>query len=166
MKGTSHGSLSQSGNTEDVPERSHLQRLAALERDAAVARAARMRRWTIAGTAALTGAFAGVVAVIAPGKSLGAKRTAAPSAPAAATTSSSSSSASPMPALASPSQLGLQGPDQAPQSDPAPAAPAQSAPAQPAPAQSAPAQSAPAQSAPAPAPAPSDSGGPVVSGGS
>ncbi len=134
-------------------ERSHLQRLAALERDAAVARAGRVRRWAIAGTAALTAGFAALVAAIAPGKSLGAKHVSTPS----RTPTASSSPSSPMPPLESPSQLGLQGPDQAPQAAPAPSA-------QPAPSQSAPA--APAQSNPAPSSPQDGGGGPPVSGGS
>jgi hypothetical protein len=175
MKANSHGALSDQGNTLGVRERSHHQRLAALERDAALARTSRVRRWAIAGTAALTAGFAALVSVVAPGKSLGAKRTAASAAQAKAPAPAPAPSAKAMPPLASPSQLGLGGPNQAPQSDPSQSSPppAQSSPA---PEPSAPAQSspAPAQSAPtpeqsAPAPAPSDpsaGSGPVVSGGS
>jgi hypothetical protein len=126
--------------------------LAALERDAALARAGRVRRWTIAGTAALTAAFAALVGAIAPGRSLGAKRSAAATTT-ASTASSSSSSA--MPPLASAGQLGLQGPSQSPQPGPdqtqTNTSPQQSTP---------PAQ----QAAPAPQPAPTPA--PVVSGGS
>ncbi len=124
---------------------------AALARDAALARVSRTRRWVIAGTAALTAGFAALVSVVAPGRSLASKQPART--PAVANTPSASSSAIPqLPPAASPRLLGLQGPDQPPQSIPSP------------PQQSSPAPSAP-QSAPQPAPQSSGGGG-VVSGGS
>jgi hypothetical protein len=127
---------------------------AVLARDAALVRLSRTRRWIIAGTAALTAGSAALVSVVAPGRSLASKQPAP--APAAANPSSSSSSSSSsiprLPPAASPSSLGLQGPDQPPQSIPSP------------PQESSPAPSAP-QSAPQPAPQSSGGGG-VVSGGS
>jgi hypothetical protein len=169
MKANSHGALSDEDNTSGVRERSNYQRLAALERDAALARTSRVRRWAIAATAALTAGFAALVSVVAPGKSLGAKRTAASAARAHPAGPAPAPSPKAMPPLASPSQLGLQAGDQAPQADPAQSSPplAQSSPA---PAQSSPPSQAsqpPVQSAPAPAPTDPNAGsGPVVSGGS
>jgi hypothetical protein len=127
------------------------------ERDAALVRIARARRATIVGAGGLTVGRAAFVSAIAPGHSLGAKVVATKlsadanttGATPARATSRSRTSALRMPSLASPSQLGLQRPDGAPQ--PAPtqqstptqqAAPSQ--PSQPAPVQ----QSAPVQQAP------------------
>lgn len=151
------------------PEKSR----AALARDAALARIGRTRRWVIAGAAALTAGFAGLVAAIAPGRSLASKssaRTEATSAP--PSTRSGSPSIPRMPPPASAGDLGLQGPGQAPSAPPddqsqpqqsAPSQPQQSTPSQPQ--QSAPSSpsSDPSQSAPPPVQAP---GPPVVSGGS
>ncbi len=126
------------------------------KRDAAFARLRRVRGASVLGAGALTAAVAAVVSAIAPGHTLGAAKThprtrivqrTQPSAPALPTH---------LPALASPRQLGLQGPAGAPQS--APAAP-QSAPAAP---QPAPATPTPQSSAPAP----SQQSSPAVSGGS
>jgi hypothetical protein len=144
-----------------------------IERDAALARIGRTRRWVLAGTAALTAGAAGLVSAIAPGRSLGAKPAQA-SQPAVSTTAAKSSATSghatepQMPPLADPSTLGLSGPSQAPQasttdnSAATPPAPAQSAPSQ---AQSDAAAQSQAAPAPAPAPAPVPQP-PVVSGGS
>jgi hypothetical protein len=131
---------------------------AALARDAALARLSRTRRWVIAGAAVLTAGFAALVSAVAPGRSLASKKSSSGTETEAASASSSargSSSAIPrMPPPANPSELGLQGPSQAPSS-----VPDQS-------------QSQQQQSAPSPAPsaAPPQSssggGGPVVSGGS
>lgn len=140
----------------DRPDRPH----AVLERDAALARVGRTRRWVIGGTAALTAGAAALVSAIAPGRSLGAKPASVKTSAAPVTTANTA--APQLPPLASPSSLGLAAPSaapgSAPQSDPSPSQPQQ--------------QSAPApQSSPAPqdqaasAPAPS-SGGAVVSGGS
>jgi hypothetical protein len=46
---------------------------AALERDAALGRISRARRWLLAGAAALTAALAALASALLPGKSLGAK---------------------------------------------------------------------------------------------
>jgi hypothetical protein len=129
---------------------------AALVRDAALARVARTRGWVIAGAAALTAAFAGLVSAVAPGRTLTPKAASgAQTASAAAPTSSSGSAIPRMPPPANASDLGLQSPGQAP------SAPddGQSQSAQPQP-QS---QPDPSQAAPAPAPPPPP---PVVSGGS
>jgi hypothetical protein len=143
-----------------------------IERDAALDRIGRTRRWVLAGTAALTAAAAGLVSAIAPGRSLGAKPAGA-SESAVSTTAATSShpaaraTAPQMPPLADPSSLGLSGPSQPPSASTtdnsaATSAAAQSAASQ---AQSAAsqAQSAAAQSQAAPAPAPQP---PVVSGNS
>lgn len=139
------------------------QPLAQLERDAALQRVSRARRWLILAAGALSAAFAALVSAIAPGHSLGARpqvQTLASgstggSAASQGSRPASSASAAKMPPLASPGDLGLQGPTQDPQaaSDPS----AQSV--QPGPSQSvAPVQN-PAAVAPQTAPA-------VVSGGS
>jgi hypothetical protein len=85
---------------------------ARLKRDAALRRVGRTRRWVIGSSAALTAGFAVLVAEVAPGHS------------AAASNANSSSAASQpaMPAVASPSSLGLSAPAQAPQSAPQPQA--------------------------------------------
>ena len=142
---------------------------AALARDAAIARVGRTRRWVIAGTAALTAGLAGLVSAVAPGRSLASKtsshtETATAAGKAASGANASSSAVPQLPPVANPSSLGLQGPNQPPQSVPNP--PNTQTQTQPqTQTQSAPPQS----SAPAPAP-PSSSGssggGGVVSGGS
>jgi hypothetical protein len=121
------------------------QSLAQLERDAALGRVARTRRWVSAGAAALTAGFAALVSSVAPGRTLSARGSVRAPATRASVVASTQ-----MPPLASPSSLGLQGPSQAPQTDStqAPANQAQSAPA------------------PSPTPQASSGGGGVVSGGS
>jgi hypothetical protein len=132
--------------------------LAQLERDAAIARVSRARRWALLGAAVLTAGFAALVSAIAPGRSLGAKaRATAYVAPRSAPRHAASHLQ--MPPLASAGDLGLQGPSSAPQPAAAPAptpAPQQSSPA--------PAPSAPSPAAAAPAPQPQPA--PAVSGGS
>jgi hypothetical protein len=103
------------------------QSLAARERDAALGRVGRTRRWVILGAAGLTAGFAALVSSVAPGKTLKHGGIATRSA-AATTTRPRSTGSTKMPPLASASQLGLQGPGAAPQSDPAQSAPAQQAP--------------------------------------
>lgn len=133
---------------------------AALARDAAISRIGRTRRWVIVGTAALTAGFAALVSAVAPGRSLASKstgRTATASTGARASSRSSSVTAIPQfPPAANPSSLGLQSPNQPPQS----------VPSQPQTTTSAPAPSAPAPQPAAPQPAPQSGGGGVVSGGS
>lgn len=133
----------------------HDRSLAQLQRDAALRRVGRVRRWTIGAAAALTAGFAVVVSAVAPG------RTQASQSRVQGTTTGASAApvarSNRMPPLKSASELGLRAPDQAPQ--PAPDQ-SQAAPAPPAPDQSRAAPvPAPAQPQPAPAPA-------VVSGGS
>jgi hypothetical protein len=135
------------------------QSIAQLERDAALQRVSRARRWLILAAGALSAAFAALVSAIAPGHSLNARAQtiAAGSASARgahASRAASRASATTMPPLASPGDLGLQGPSSNPQpsSDPSQAV------VQPDPSQSAAAVQNPAAVAPAPAP--------VVSGGS
>jgi hypothetical protein len=135
--------------------------LAALARDAALARIGRARVTMLIAAVVLTALFAALASALLPGKSLGASgktRTAGASTPrhAVKTPLRRTSAVAPgMPAPAGPAALGLQGPNQAPTAvAPAPTAPS--------PGPSAPA--APAQ--PAPAPAAPSGGGAVVSGGS
>jgi hypothetical protein len=127
---------------------------AVLERDAALSRVSRTRGWVIAGTVALSAGLAVVISAIAPGRSLGAKRAAAPASAAMGQTAvkGGTAAAPQMPPLAKPASLGLAGPSAPPSSASAP-------PSDPAQSQS---QS---QAAPAPAPAPAAQP-PVVSGGS
>ncbi len=140
--------------------------LAQLERDAALARVGRTRRWAVVAVAGLTAAFAALVSAIAPGHSLGAKGRVTAHVSARTATKPTTNHLK-MPPLASAGDLGLQGPSSAPQPSAAPS-PAQSAPAQSAPTQSAPAQSGPTQPAPSQqaAPAPQPQPAPAVSGGS
>ena len=144
-------------------------------RDAALRKLARINRWLIAGSVALTAALSEAAAQAFPGKSTAAK--------------SKGKSAGPQHHASQPSGGSLQPPAQAPsasgeaqhepssgsQSEPAPATPSESAPAQePAPAQEAAPQessheSAPSQESQAPAPAQESAPAqeaPVVSGGS
>ncbi len=76
-----------------------------LERDAALARVGRVRRWVIAATAALTAGFASLVYAVTPGRSgvLTHTHRTAQAAPALR-----------LPAPAGPGALGLQGPAQVP----------------------------------------------------
>lgn len=123
--------------------------LAQLERDAALKRISRTRRWVLIGAAALTAGFAFLVSALAPGRSLGAKSQRIGAAAVPRSSAAARSTAPAMPPLATPTELGLQGPGQAPQPPPQPP---QVAPSDPSQSQAA---------APAPAPQP-----PVVSGGS
>lgn len=152
---------------EDRDGRRRARSLAQLERDAALDRVGRTRRGLILATAALTAAFAAVVSAVAPGRTLAAHRQAGSTTPGAAPVRSAppSITAERMPPLASASDLGLQGPSQAPQPAPdqAPVTPVQPAPDQ---SQSTPARPAPDQSQPVPQPAPVAAPAPVVSGGS
>jgi hypothetical protein len=141
---------------------------AQLERDAALQRVSRVRRWLILAAGALSCGLAALVASVAPGHKLGAHAQAAtlsgPQAGSASARASSAgapaSSATQMPPLASPGDLGLQGPSSSPQasSDPSQAQNQASAGVQPDPSQSGAAVQNPAAVAPASAP--------VVSGGS
>jgi hypothetical protein len=134
---------------------------AALHRDAALARIGRARRWLIAGAAGLTGGLAAFVSATAHGHTL---RKGAVS-PASTRSTGPSTNPARMPPLASPSSLGLQGPDQNPQpSSSGPSQAQSSAPSQSQSSSPQPQSQAPAASTPSPAPAPSSSG--VVSGGS
>jgi hypothetical protein len=144
------------------------QPLAQLERDAALQRVSRTRRWLILTAGAMSAAFAALVSAIAPGHSLSAKAqasTLAAGSTGTAKTTPTTPRTTKMPPLASPGALGLQGPSQDPQasSDPSQAASdpsqAQSQPVQPDPSQSPAAVQNPAAAAPSPAPA-------AVSGGS
>ncbi|MGO9908121.1 MAG: hypothetical protein ACLPY3_20750 [Solirubrobacteraceae bacterium] len=136
---------------------------AALARDAALARVRRTRRRVIVGAAGLTAGIAALVASVAPGRTLSAKSSSARAGTSTVASTGGAGSVVPsMPAPASASELGLQGPNQAP--SPAPQQ------TQPSPSQSDPQPSQP-QSDPQPtqpqsAPQPSGGGGGVVSGGS
>ena len=138
---------------------------AAQARDAALERVRRTRRWIVVGAAGLTAGIAALVASVAPGRTLTAKSSSVGSgASTVASTSGAGSVVPSLPAPASASELGLQGPDQAPspapsQSDPQPSQPhSDPQPTQP--------QSAPQPAQPQSAPQPSGGGGGVVSGGS
>ncbi len=137
------------GRSEKTPAERVNPALAALARDAALARISRTRRWILAGAAALTAAFAALASALLPGKSLGAK-TGVTTPSASRVTAAAPSGTPQLPAPAGAAELGLQSSGAAPQP----------APSQPSPQQSAP------QPAAAPAPAPSSGGGAVVSGGS
>jgi hypothetical protein len=126
--------------------------LAVLERDAAVGRVVRARRWMIGGAAALTAALAALASALLPGKSLGAKSRTAVAA-GVASRSGANVITPQLPAPADAAQLGLQAPGQAPTAS----SQSGSQMSQPAPQQAQPAQ--PAQPAPS-------AGGAVVSGGS
>src|SRR5437764_3897342 len=90
---------------------------AQLGRAAALHRIGRTRRWAIIGAAGATAGIAAVVSSVAPGKTLK---------PRSATRSVAGARSRPrsgslrMPPLATPGELGLQGPSQAPQPAPAP----------------------------------------------
>ncbi len=109
------------GNSRSKPGPSGAQ----LERDAALGRISRTRRWMIVGAAALSAALAAVVSSAAPGRTIGHK---AGTATSAAEAPRASSSTQQLPPLESPSQLGLQGPDQAPGAGSQPNPPSQSVP--------------------------------------
>jgi hypothetical protein len=110
---------------------------AAHDRDAALWRLSRTRRWVAGGAAVLTAAFAALVSTITPASKASASSQSLGTASSAGSTSGSGSHPK-MPPLASASSLGLQAQPSASQSTPDQSA-----------------QSAPAQSAPAPTPAPS-----------
>jgi hypothetical protein len=127
--------------------------LAALARDAALARIGRARAAMLIGAVVLTALLAALASALLPGKSLGASHKAATTettpARSAGPGSRPHASATPgMPAPAGPAALGLEGPSQAPTAvAPSPTTP-------------------PPQPTPAPAPAAPSGGGTVVSGGS
>ncbi len=127
--------------------------MAQLERDAALNRVGHVRRWTIIGAAALTAAFAALVSAVAPGRTLR-SRTYARGLVTSGARARPASVSTQMPPLASPSELGLNAPGEAPQAP----APVQATP-DPSQAAAAPAQA-------VPTPDPSAGGGAVVSGGS
>jgi hypothetical protein len=146
------------------------QSLAQLERDAALRRVSWTRRWVIAGAGALSAGFAALVASVAPGHTLGAKHMAQVTGASTASTEGSGSTAHSrpatalrMPPLASPRDLGLQGPSSDPQPAPQPDPSSQGS-------SDAQAQSQPQpQADPAPAPAPDPAPAPApaaTSGGS
>jgi hypothetical protein len=83
---------------------------AQLDRDAALVRLRRTRRWVLAGAAAVTAGIAALVSAVAPGRSLGAGAHSRGQAPSLRT--SSTTPALPPPAGAA--QLGLAGPGEAP----------------------------------------------------
>lgn len=131
--------------------------LATLHRDAALSRVSHTRKLVYAGAAALTGGIAWLAATAAPGRTLGTSTQARSTGVTSAQSSGSSSAGQTLPPLASPSELGLQGPGSAPSApSQAPADQSQQSQVSPDQSQVAPAQSAPQAAAPAP----------VVSGGS
>ena len=102
--------------------RQRKQSVAQLERNAALQRVSRTRRFVIGGTAALSAGIAALVSAIAPGHSLGAKTavasgtgdSASASASAGPSTARASAARAKMPPLAKPSDLGLTGPPSGP----------------------------------------------------
>jgi hypothetical protein len=131
--------------------------LAARERDAALQRVSRTRRWMIGAVAALSAGITALVSSVAPGHTL--KKNANARELTTSGTATQARTATRMPPLATPSDLGLQGASSPPQASSAPSG------STPAPTRSvAPPDNsqAAAPQAPAPAPAPA----PAVSGGS
>jgi hypothetical protein len=135
------------------------QPLAQLERDAAIARVSRTRRWLIVAATALTAGFAAIISAVAPGRSFAAHSATAKAgagAGQAAVRNPPASAGNKLPPLEGAQALGLGGPAQAPQAS-APPASSQS--------QVTPDQSQ-AGTSQAQAPSPAQSSPPVVSGGS
>lgn len=128
--------------------------LAALARDAALGRIGTARRWTLLAAVAMTAGLALLASSLLPGKSLGASRKSSGTGESLTAHRAATGRAPALPSPAGPSQLGLQGPAQTPQSSPSPT---------PSPSPSPPVQSAPPAQ---PAPSPPTGGGAVVSGGS
>jgi hypothetical protein len=114
---------------------------AQLERDAALSRMSRARRWAIAAAAALTAGVTALVAAIAPGRSLGHSASSQPQAAGAGSRSASvgAGAQGQLPPLASAKQLGLGDSSQSPGLAAPPQPPAPSQPATPAPGASDPA---------------------------
>jgi hypothetical protein len=133
------------------------------DRDAALVRVARTRRWLLGGAAALTAGLAALASALVPGRSLASKHpttTTGTTGPAKTPTRKTEPALPPPASLA---QLGLQAPSQAPQpAAPQPDPSQQSAPAQPA----APAQPQPQPSAPSQSSGSSSGSGAATSGGS
>ena len=131
--------------------------LATLHRDAALSRVSHTRKLVYAGAAALTGGIAWLAATAAPGRTIGTRPPARSAGVTAAPSSGSNSAGQTLPPLASPSELGLQGPSSTPNApSQAPADQSQQSQVSPDQSQVAPAQSASQTASPAP----------VVSGGS
>jgi peptidoglycan DL-endopeptidase CwlO len=130
--------------------------LAALERDAALQRVSRTRRWMIGAVAALSAGITALVSSVAPGHTL--KKNANARELTTSGTATQARTATRMPPLATPSDLGLQGPSSPPHASSAPSA------STPAPTQSAAPDNSRASAPPAPAPSPAPA--PAVSGGS
>jgi hypothetical protein len=108
---------------ENSGPRHRKQSVAQLERDAALQRVTRTRRFVIGGAAALSAGIAALVSAIAPGHSLGANKALAgaeTSSGSASSASTAQASVSPkkMPPLAKPSDLGLSGPPSGPTPSP------------------------------------------------
>jgi hypothetical protein len=106
---------------ENSGPRHRKQSVAQLERDAALHRVTRTRRFVIGGAAALSAGIAAFVSAIAPGHSLGANKavasgadTSSSTATSGASTARASVSSKTMPPLAKPSDLGLTGPPSGP----------------------------------------------------
>ncbi len=101
-----------------VQDRRHRHRgpsAAQLERDAALVRVSRTRRFVIGGAAALSAGIAALVSAVAPGHTLGAKTAEAATGTSSASgsgrsTAHASTASKKMPPLAKPSDLGLSGP--------------------------------------------------------
>ena len=106
---------------ENSGPRHRKQSVAQLERNAALQRVTRTRRFVIGGAAALSAGIAALVSAIAPGHSLGANKAAAggtESSSSNASTARASVTPKKMPPLAKPSDLGLSGPPSGPTPSP------------------------------------------------
>jgi hypothetical protein len=92
------------------------QPLAQLERDAAIARISRTRRWLIGAAAGLTAGIVALISAVAPGRSFAAHSTAAASgSPRPVSSTASARASTKLPPLEGAQALGLGGPAQAPQ---------------------------------------------------
>jgi hypothetical protein len=94
------------------------------ERDAALIRIGRARRWAVAGAAGLTAAFAAVVTALAPGRSSAHAAEVRTGSAATSTSAVKPGTTAQLPPLENAARLGLQAPGQPPQA--APADPSQS----------------------------------------
>jgi hypothetical protein len=107
-------------SVENRRPRHRRQSAAQLQRDAALVRVSRTRRFVIGGAAALSAGIAALVSAVAPGHTLGAKTADAATSSgtsgsgSGSSTAHASAAAKRMPPLAKPSDLGLAGPPSGP----------------------------------------------------
>ncbi|HEV3127695.1 MAG TPA: hypothetical protein VGY32_01860 [Solirubrobacteraceae bacterium] len=142
------------------PRQSSKRSLTSSDRDAALARVGRTRRWLLGAAAALTAGLAALASALVPGRSLASKHQTAATGTTGPANSPTRKTEPALPPPASSGQLGLQAPSQAPQ----PAAPQPDPSQQSAPA--APAQPQPQPSDPSQSSGSSSGSGAATSGGS